>query len=147
MTIQENLTLTSLHLTSKRMVLNGRSEAAAARNMIEALHIKCYGAEQVVGTLSGGNQQKVVMGKWILPKCQILLFDEPTRGIDVGARAEIYDLIERFTDHGGSVIVVSSDTQELLKICDRILVVSNGAFTAAFRRDEATEEKIVQAMF
>lgn len=115
--------------------------------MVETLHIKCYGTEQAAGTLSGGNQQKVVMGKWILPKCQILLFDEPTRGIDVGARAEIYDLMGRFTDDGGSVIVVSSDTQELLKICDRILVVSNGVFTAAFRRDEATEEKIVQAMF
>ena len=147
MTIQENITLTSLHLTGKHIMLNRRNETMAARDMVETLHIKCYGTEQAAGTLSGGNQQKVVMGKWILPKCQILLFDEPTRGIDVGARAEIYDLMGRFTDDGGSVIVVSSDTQELLKICDRILVVSNGVFTAAFRRDEATEEKIVQAMF
>ena len=147
MTIQENLTLASLHLTGKHIMLNRRNETMAAQDMVETLHIKCYGTEQEAGTLSGGNQQKVVMGKWILPKCQILLFDEPTRGIDVGARAEIYDLIGRFTDDGGSVIVVSSDTQELLKICDRILVVSNGVFTAAFRRDEATEEKIVQAMF
>ena len=87
------------------------------------------------------------MGKWLLPKCQILLFDEPTRGIDVGARAEIYELMDRFTTEGGSAIVVSSDTQELLKICDRILVVSSGKLAAEFRRDEATEEKIVQAMF
>lgn len=147
MTIQENVTLTSLHLTGKHMLLNGHNEAAATKEMIDALRIKCYGPEQVAGTLSGGNQQKVVMSKWLLPKCQILLFDEPTRGIDVGARAEIYDLMEEFTANGGSVIVVSSDTQELLKICDRILVVSNGMFTAEFRRDEATEERIVQAMF
>lgn len=147
MTIQENVTLTALHMTGKGILLNSNKERQATQEMIDALRIKCYGGEQPAGTLSGGNQQKVVMGKWILPNCQILLFDEPTRGIDVGARAEIYELMDHFTNEGGSVVVVSSDTQELLKICDRILVVSNGEFTAEFRRDEATEEKIVQAMF
>nr|WP_326183718.1 sugar ABC transporter ATP-binding protein [uncultured Oscillibacter sp.] len=147
MTIQENITLTALHMTGNGMLLNTNNEKQATQEMIKALRIKCYGGEQPAGTLSGGNQQKVVMGKWLLPNCQILLFDEPTRGIDVGARAEIYELMDHFTSEGGSVIVVSSDTQELLKICDRILVVSNGVFTAEFRRDEATEEKIVQAMF
>ena len=147
MTIQENVTLTALGMTGKGFLLSKRNEKMLSEKIVEALRIKCYGVEQPAGTLSGGNQQKVVMGKWLLPKCQILLFDEPTRGIDVGARAEIYELMDRFTTEGGSAIVVSSDTQELLKICDRILVVSSGKLAAEFRRDEATEEKIVQAMF
>ena len=147
MSIQDNITLAALRLTSKGILLDSAAESAGAQEMIASLRIKCYGPQQPAATLSGGNQQKVVMGKWLLPKCQILIFDEPTRGIDVGARSEIYDLMHRFTERGGSIIVVSSDTQELLKICDRIKVVSNGEITGDFRRDQASEEKIVQAMF
>jgi ribose transport system ATP-binding protein len=95
--------------------------------------------------LSGGNQQKVVMAKWLLRDGQILIFDEPTRGIDVGAKFEIYQLLDDLAGKGKAVIVVSSDLKELLAICDRIVVMSAGRVTANFRRGEWTQEKIMAA--
>ncbi len=147
MTIRDNITLTSIGKMGRGPLLDLKAEQKMAGSMIERLRIKCFGADQTALTLSGGNQQKVVMGKWLLPNCNLLMFDEPTRGIDVGARAEIYELMSAFSRQGGSIIVVSSDTQELLIVCDRILVVSQGRISANLNREEATEEKIVQAMF
>lgn len=115
--------------------------------MAKKLKIKSSNLEQLVETLSGGNQQKVVMAKWLLPECKILMFDEPTRGIDVGARSEIYELMVEYAEQGGAIVMVSSDMQELLSVCDRIIVVGQGKVTASFEHEEATEDKIGRAMF
>ena len=100
---------------------------------------------QPVRTLSGGNQQKVVLGKWLLANPKVLLLDEPTRGIDVGAKFEIYQLIHQLADRGAGVLVISSEIEELMGICDRILVMRHGEFTGEFRRKEFDREKILAA--
>jgi ABC-type sugar transport system ATPase subunit len=147
MTIKLNATLTALPKLSKFWVVNQKKEDEVVSEQIEKLRIKCYSQNQQVYTLSGGNQQKVVMAKWLLPECEVLIFDEPTRGIDVGARSEIYELMIDYVNRGGAIIIVSSDTQELLAVSDRIIVMGQGKMTGSFSREEATEDKIVRAMF
>ncbi|MDD2586528.1 MAG: sugar ABC transporter ATP-binding protein [Syntrophomonadaceae bacterium] len=147
MTIKRNATLTALPKLSKCGVVNQKKEDGVVSELIEKLRIKCYSLNQQVETLSGGNQQKVVMAKWLLPECEVLMFDEPTRGIDVGARSEIYELMVDYVNQGGAIINVSSDTQELLAVSDRIIVMGQGKMTGIFSRQEATEDKIVRAMF
>lgn len=147
MTIKRNITLTGLEKLSSLFVVKSRQENAVVDQLIKKLRIKCSSHEQIVGTLSGGNQQKVVMAKWLLPECEILMFDEPTRGIDVGARSEIYELMLEYVEQGGTIIMVSSDMQELLSVCDRIIVIGQGRVTANFDHEEATQEKIGMAMF
>ena len=93
--------------------------------------------------LSGGNQQKVVLAKWLERDCDILIFDEPTRGIDVGAKQEIYDLLDRLTDEGKSIIMISSEMEEVLRLSDRIAVMCNGRITGYLSNEEATQEKIM----
>ncbi len=146
-TIRSNISLAGLNELSKFMVVNNKAENRVVDQLIEKLNIKSRSREQMVETLSGGNQQKVVMAKWMLPECDILMFDEPTRGIDVGARSEIYELMLEYVEQGGTIVMVSSDMQELLSICDRIIVVGQGRVTADLNREEATEEKIGMAMF
>jgi ribose transport system ATP-binding protein len=120
-------------------------EAALARNAVKSLGIRCGGVEQAAGTLSGGNQQKVVIGKWLGTQPRVLLLDEPTRGIDVGAKREIYDLIFRLAREDGlAIIVVSSELPELLLLSDRILVMSEGRQRGIVARADATEERIMQ---
>ena len=112
---------------------------------VESLGIRCAGIEQLAGTLSGGNQQKVVIGKWLATRPRVLLLDEPTRGIDVGAKREIYDLIFRLAREGLAIVVVSSELPELLLLSDRILVMSEGRQTRhCSPRAEASEERIMQ---
>lgn len=147
MSVRSNITLSSLARASKYGVLRGNLENKAAETIVEKLHIRVASLAQMVRLLSGGNQQKVVLGRWLLPECSILLFDEPTRGIDVGARAEIYRLMIDFVENGGAILMSSSDMQELLTVCDRIVVMSQGRITAEFTHEEATEERIVGAMF
>ncbi|HXF18400.1 MAG TPA: ATP-binding cassette domain-containing protein, partial [Burkholderiales bacterium] len=100
----------------------------------------------LVKNLSGGNQQKVVIGKWLLRGPRLFILDEPTRGIDVGAKYEIYTLINSLADQGKCIIMISSEMPELLGMCDRIAVMNNGHFAAEFARGEATQEKIMQAI-
>ena len=112
---------------------------------MKSLGIRCSGIDQAAGTLSGGNQQKVVIGKWLATRPRVLLLDEPTRGIDVGAKREIYDLIFRLArDEGLAIVVVSSELPELLLLSDRILVMSEGRQSGILRRAEASEERIMQ---
>lgn len=120
-------------------------EAVASHRWIDALRVRCRDTEQRVGDLSGGNQQKVVMAKWLLRDCDILIFDEPTRGIDVGARFEIYQLLHQLAVQGKALLVVSSDLPELMALCDRIAVMSAGRLTATLARGEWTEAKIMAA--
>jgi ribose transport system ATP-binding protein len=147
MTIKRNISLTGLDELSRFFVVKNRQENKVVDQLMKKLRIKSRNREQLVETLSGGNQQKVVMAKWLLPECEILMFDEPTRGIDVGARSEIYELMLEYVDQGGTIVIVSSDMQELLAVCDRIIVVGQGRVTASFDHEEATEEKIGMAMF
>ena len=98
-----------------------------------------------VRTLSGGNQQKVVLGKWLLAAPKVLMLDEPTRGIDIGAKSEIYQLVHRLADRGAGVIVISSELEEVVGICDRVLVMRHGAITGEFRRGGFDREKMLAA--
>jgi ribose transport system ATP-binding protein len=105
--------------------------------------VRCTGIEQVAATLSGGNQQKVVIGKWLATRPRVLLLDEPTRGIDVGAKQEIYDLVRALAAQGLAIVMVSSELPELLLLADRIMVMSEGRRTGMLSREEASEEAIM----
>jgi D-xylose transport system ATP-binding protein len=107
--------------------------------------VKAPGLEEVVGRLSGGNQQKVVLGKVLMTEPKVVLLDEPTRGIDVGAKLEIYELVNRLTAEGKAVILVSSELPELIGMSDRILMLHEGRVGGEFARDEATQERLMEA--
>jgi ribose transport system ATP-binding protein len=111
------------------------------------LRVHCASREQAVGELSGGNQQKVVIARWLARDCSILLFDEPTRGIDVAAKDTIYGLLRDLSAEGKAVVVVSSDLVELMALCDRLLVMSQGSITAELTPDNWTQERITHAAF
>ncbi len=145
--LRTNISLAGMNLVCKFGFFNTKKEKAVTGELSKDLKVKCHSLEQNASTLSGGNQQKVVMAKWLMLNCDVLIFEEPTRGVDVGARREIYKLILDYVEKGGAVIVVSSDTTELLALCDRIVVMARGALAAEFSHDEATEDKIVRAMF
>jgi len=116
---------------------------ASAQHYIERLGIRTPSDQQEVRLLSGGNQQKVVIAKWLLKDCDVLIFDEPTRGIDVGAKAEIYKLLIDLADQGRAIIVISSELPEVLRISHRIAVMCEGRLTGILDRQEATQETIM----
>ena len=113
--------------------------------MITYLKTKTPGIDQLVENLSGGNQQKVVIAKWLVNDSQIMIFDEPTRGIDVGAKQEIYELMNRLAESGKAIIMISSELAEILRMSDRIVVMCEGRKTSEFDIAEATQEKIMAA--
>ena len=115
-----------------------------SQDLKEKLKIKTPNLEQLAGNLSGGNQQKIIIAKWICKDTEILIFDEPTRGIDVGAKLEIYELINQLTAQGKSIIVISSELPEILGMCDRILVMRNGKITGELEAERATQENIMK---
>ncbi|WP_211206810.1 sugar ABC transporter ATP-binding protein [Thiolinea disciformis] len=122
-------------------------EKLLASKWIKALAIRSFGAEQAVATLSGGNQQKVVFARWLEKDCDILLLDEPTRGVDVGARSDIYAQINQMASEGKAIVMVSSDLRELMAVSDRIGVMSMGRLVALFKRGEWTEQALLEAAF
>ena len=124
---------------------NEKQEQAIAEKQREEIQIKCSSLEQLTVELSGGNQQKVILGKWMASNVQLLIFDEPTKGIDVGTKSEIYKLMRGLADQGIGVIVVSSEMTELLGLCDRIAVMADGRITAMYDVADATEEKLAKA--
>jgi D-xylose transport system ATP-binding protein len=126
-------------------LVNRSLEAKRNRGMFDQLQVKATGLEAVVGRLSGGNQQKVVIGKALLTEPRMVMLDEPTRGIDVGAKIEIYELINRLTGEGKAVLLVSSELPELIGMSDRILMLNEGRIGGEFSRAEATQEKLMQA--
>ena len=126
-------------------LINLTSEKQKADQQKEALAIKCTSIFQNITELSGGNQQKVIIGKWLCADAEVILFDEPTRGIDVGSKSEIYKIMRQLVDDGKGVIMVSSELPELLSVCDRILVFRKGEISARLTSAEATEEKIILA--
>ena len=142
--VKDNIATVSLpDLLSNRGIVNGKKEARAADRYIEQLHIKTPSADTVVGNLSGGNQQKVVLGKWLLGNPEIIIFDEPTRGIDVGAKRDIYLLINELAKEGKAVIVISSEMPEVMGISDRVIVMCEGRLTGKITRDQFSQELIM----
>jgi ABC-type sugar transport system ATPase subunit len=136
-----------LRQLSRASFINQREEKSLAQRAIEQLSIRAYSYEQIVNKLSGGNQQKVVVSKWLASKPKLLIMDEPTRGIDVGAKAEIHRLMsELAVNQGLAVLMISSELPEILGMSDRILVMREGRLVAEFSRFDATQEKVVAAM-
>ncbi len=125
-------------------LLDRKKEKEYAKTQKEELRIKCRDIDQNITELSGGNQQKVILGKWLAGGSELIIFDEPTKGIDVGSKSEIYILMRKLADEGKGVLVVSSELPELLSVCDRIIVFREGRVAGSFHISEATEEKIVK---
>jgi ribose transport system ATP-binding protein len=140
-----NISLMRLRDVSRFGWMDVCEERRVAGRYVEELSVRCSSTEQTVDELSGGNQQKVVIAKWIYKNCDVLIFDEPTKGIDVGAKFEIYNMLGELADKGKAVIFVSSDLKELMAVCDRIMVMSAGLVAATFSRDEWSREKIMGA--
>lgn len=120
-------------------------EQSCAEKEKKDMNIKCRSVSQNITELSGGNQQKVILGKWVAADSRLLIFDEPTKGIDIGSKSEIYSLMRRLADEGRGVLVVSSELPELLAVCDTIAVFREGRIVETFTHSEATEEKIIRA--
>ncbi len=140
-----NLNLASLKSIANKGILNFTKETTRSADIIKDLAIKCQTANAQVNTLSGGNQQKVVLGKWLLTNPDVLFLDEPTRGIDVGAKAEIYTIMNKLVANGMAVVMVSSDLPEVLGMSDRILVLHEGKLTGEFSGSSATQQNIMLA--
>lgn len=144
MNVRENITLSSLKkFTNATGLINRSKEETSANNYIETMSIKTAGTQQLLKYLSGGNQQKVSIAKNLNTNPKILILDEPTRGVDVGARKDIYDLINKFKTKGMCIIVVSSDIPEILGICDRIMVMHEGKISGFLQQKDATQEAIM----
>jgi ribose transport system ATP-binding protein len=144
LSVKENLCLSSVDKFSSWGIMDTSEEQQAAARYVKELRIRTPGLNQKVVFLSGGNQQKVVLSKWLCSEAEVFIFDEPTRGIDVGAKAEIYQLMNRLTAHGVAIIMISSELLEVLGMSDRILVMRAGRITCEFDAEEATQERILQ---
>ncbi|KAJ1683279.1 hypothetical protein LUZ63_021506 [Rhynchospora breviuscula] len=142
--VRENIALPSLANFIRGLVVNTAAMDKAARDYVISLRIKTPSTTQEVRNLSGGNQQKVGIAKWLLRDCDVLIFDEPTRGIDVGAKEEIYGLLNQLAAQGKAIIVISSDLPEVLRVSHRVAVMSEGRITAVIRNDEATQENLME---
>ena len=144
MSVYDNMVLPSLGKLSNRMgAINRRQAAKVAEEYKDKLNIKTPNMQQMVKQLSGGNQQKIVLAKWLLQNPDILIFDEPTRGSDVGAKTEIYKLVARLAEEGKAIIFISSEMPEILGMSDRVVVFYEGRKKGELAREEATQEKIM----
>jgi len=144
MSVRENITLSVLDRLTRGQMTNLRREAALTRRFIDGLAIKASSQDQLAINLSGGTQQKVVLSKWLATEPKVLIFDEPTRGIDVGAKVEIYLMINQLAKQGVAILMVSSELPEILGMSDRIMVIGGGRVQGFLAREEATEEKIME---
>lgn len=144
LSISDNVALTCWDDYTKAGIINNTKLTGAVESVTQRISVKTPSIQQIVKNLSGGNQQKVVIAKWLLKNCEIFIFDEPTRGIDVGAKSEIYKLMNKLIDDGKSIIMISSEMPELLRMSDRILVMCEGRLTGEMDISEATQEKIMK---
>ena len=140
---RENTTMAKLEKICKHGIVDMDEERKVAEDYREKMHTKCPSVEQAVGNLSGGNQQKVLLSKWMFADPEVLILDEPTRGIDVGAKYEIYGIMNKLVEMGKSVIMISSEMPELLGMCDRIYVMNEGKIVGELEASEATQELIM----
>jgi ribose transport system ATP-binding protein len=145
LSVKENMSISSLNNMSSGISINKSKELEVVKNYIQKMNIKTPSENQIIKNLSGGNQQKVAIGKALMTNPKLLILDEPTRGVDVGAKKEIYDLINEFKKEGKAVIMISSEMPEILGMSDRILVLSEGKLTGEFNREEASQEIILKS--
>jgi ABC-type sugar transport system ATPase subunit len=145
LTTGDNIVMTKLSAIASFGMIRAREQRRVAGEMIRRLGIKVSGQEQPVETLSGGNQQKVVFGRWLATAPRLLLLDEPTRGLDVGAKTEILRLVNELADTGTAILLVSSELEELTRVCDRYLVIARGRITAELPRG-ATHDQLLSAL-
>ena len=141
--ITSNSTMAVLENFVKKGLIDRKKEDRTAAEYVERLKTKAPSVSTLIGSLSGGNQQKVVIAKWLIRDCQVLIFDEPTRGIDVGAKSEIYHLMKELAESGKSIIMISSELPEILRMSDRIVVMCEGRKTGELGIEEASQEKIM----
>ncbi len=141
--IKDNMLLTSLQKVSKAGVIQKKKEYEETAKYIEQLKVRCAGAEQSVGSLSGGNQQKVVIAKWLSTSPEVLILDEPTRGVDIGAKKEIYTIINQLAEQGVAILMISSELPEVIGMADRVLVMHEGKQTAILSKGQLTQEAIM----
>lgn len=145
MTIRENISITDMKkISSKIGFISDKQEKRIVDNLIKKLSIKTKNCDTEVNELSGGNQQKVVLAKWFNIECKVMMLDEPTRGVDIGAKVEIYNLINNLAKEGVAIIMVSSEMLELIGVCDRIVVLNDGQITGELRKEEISEENIMK---
>lgn len=144
--IKENITLANLKKITRGVAVNDNLQRQAVDSAVDALRIKCSGILQRTGNLSGGNQQKVVLAKWMFCESDVLILDEPTRGIDVGAKYDVYKIINRMADEGKAVLMISSELPELLGVCDRIYIMSEGKIKGEMPVATATQENIMRLL-
>lgn len=145
LSIRENIALTNLETLARNGIVSASKEARLVADMIQRLNIKASSGEQTVKSLSGGNQQKVVFGKWLGIKPKVLILDEPTRGVDIGAKKEIYHIMNQLTAEGVTILMISSELPEVLGMSDRILVMHEGRLATIMDKTQATQEKIMHA--
>ena len=141
--IRENLALPNLESISKGSVVNKGLERQFTEDMMKLLNVKAANGEQAVKSLSGGNQQKIVIAKWLGINPKLLILDEPTRGVDVGAKKEIYSIMNKLTEQGDAVIMVSSELPEVLGMSDRVIVIHEGKIGGILEKDQASQESIM----
>lgn len=145
--IAVNISLGNSDKISFLSIVNSLNETTLANKYIKNLGVRATNSSQVVESLSGGNQQKILISRWLERDCQVILFDEPTRGIDIGAKQDIYQLLNTLTAEGKGIVVVSSDLRELMLVCDRIAVISDGKLVNTFSHDDWSQERILAAAF
>lgn len=146
LSVKDNISLPNLNSLTKYGLLSAQQEQRLAEDTVKKLGIKTASADNLAGSLSGGNQQKIVIGKWLVNQPKVLMLDEPTRGVDIGAKKEIYDLMNQLVQQGVAIIMVSSELPEVMGMSDRILVMFEGRVTAEFARDQqVTQEEIIRA--
>jgi rhamnose transport system ATP-binding protein len=143
MSIAANTTLNNLAAVSRRGVIDAGAERQTAARYVEQLRIKTPSVQTAVGELSGGNQQKVALARWLAIEPAVLMLDEPTQGIDIGAKAEIHEIMERLAEKGIAIVMISSDLPELLAMADRIAVMRRGALAGILGQDEATAQTVM----
>ncbi|MDZ7371702.1 MAG: sugar ABC transporter ATP-binding protein [candidate division KSB1 bacterium] len=147
-TVQDNLVLATLNrFVDFARFLDAEKMASESEAQVRQLNLRCTSLKQIVKSLSGGNQQKVVLGKWLLARPLLFILDEPTRGIDVGAKYEVYSLINHLADEGAGILMISSELEELTALCDRLLVIHRGEIIKSFTKDQFDAEKILEAAF
>jgi ABC-type sugar transport system ATPase subunit len=145
LSIKHNMTITILDQLCNFLFIDGKQEDKKASEFFRKLAIKAPGLDTFIANLSGGNQQKAILSKWLMTDLKVLLLDEPTRGIDVGAKAEIYKIIGNLASMGVSIIMISSELQELIQICDRFVVLGKGRVQSVLHKHEADEVTILKA--
>jgi rhamnose transport system ATP-binding protein len=144
MPVAANITLANLRKVSANGFIRPEEEEKEAKGYIQSLAVKTPTADTCVANLSGGNQQKVALARWLMTDPKILILDEPTQGIDIGAKAEIYHLMERLTRNGTAILMISSDMNEILGMSDRIAIMSKGEIAGVLSREEATPHKVLE---